>query len=241
MDTLERAIYDLVIANRILAHHGVFDEFGHVSARHPGDPGRYLLARDGAAGAVEPADILQFTFDSRPVADDNRPLCKERFLHGAIYAARPDVKSILFAASDDVIPFSVSATPLRPVLATVGDMGQQVPVWDIAEKFGENTDLTISSPERAQDLAQRLGDHRVVLIRGVGFVAVGRTINDAVRKSIYIPKNARTLAQSIEVGTDLKFISPGETNARLAIDPEGHALRRGWEFWAREAGCERWL
>jgi HCOMODA/2-hydroxy-3-carboxy-muconic semialdehyde decarboxylase len=241
MDKLQRTINDLVIANRILAHHGVFDEFGHVSARHPDDPGRYLLARDCASAAVEPGDILEFTLDSKSIADDNRPLCRERFLHGAIYAARPDVKSILFAASDDVIPFSVSATPLRPVLATVGDMGQHVPVWDIAEKFGDDTDLTVSTPERAQDLAQRLGNNRVTLIRGVGFVAIGRTINDAVRKSIYIPKNARTLAQSMEVGTDLKFISPGETDARLAIDPEGHALRRGWEYWARQAGCEKCL
>lgn len=241
MEPLRRAINDLVIANRILAHHGVFEEYGHVSAQHPDDPGRFLLARDGAAGTVEPADILQYTLDGNAVGEDNRPFNPERFLHAAIYASRPDVKSVLFAASDDVIPFSVSNTALRPVLATVGDMGQHVPVWDIADKFGDSTDLTVSTPERAQDLAQSLGDHRVVLVRGVGFVAVGRTINDAVRKSIYIPKNARTLAQSMEVGTDLKFISPGETAARLAIDPEGNALRRGWEFWARDAGCERWL
>ena len=241
MEPLQRAINDLVIANRILAHHGVFDEYGHVSVRHPTDPGRFLMARACLAGFVEPSDILAFTFDGKPAAEDNRPLCAERFLHGAIYAARADVKSVLFAASDDVIPFSVSATPLRPVLATVGDMGQHVPVWDIAETFGDATDLTVSTPERAQDLAQRLGDSRVVLLRGTGFVATGRTLNDAVRKSIYIPKNARTLAQSMEVGTDLTFISPGETDARLAIDPEGYALRRGWEFWAREAGCEKWL
>jgi HCOMODA/2-hydroxy-3-carboxy-muconic semialdehyde decarboxylase len=241
MDNLQRAINDLVIANRILAHHGVFDEYGHISARHPGDSGRFLLARACAAAYVEPADIVEFTLDGNPAADDNRPLCAERFLHGAIYAARPDVKSVLFAASDDVIPFSVSAIPLRPVLATVGDMGQHVPVWDIAEKFGDATDLTVSTPERARDLAQCLGDHRVVLLRGIGFVAIGRTINDAVRKSIYIPKNARTLAQSMEVGTNLLFISQGETSARLAIDPEGYAMRRGWDYWAREAGCERWL
>jgi HCOMODA/2-hydroxy-3-carboxy-muconic semialdehyde decarboxylase len=81
----------------------------------------------------------------------------------------------------------------------------------------------------------------MVLVRGVGFVATGRTLNDAVRMSVYIPKNARTLAQSMAVGGDLHFISQGETAARLAIDPEGNALRRGWDYWAREAGCEKWL
>ena len=142
MDKLQRAINDLVIANRILAHHGVFDEYGHVSVRHPADPRRFLLARACAAAFVEPDDILELKLDGSPAAEDNRPLCAERFLHGAIYAARPDVNSVLCAGSDDVVPFSITTTPLRPVLATVGDMGQQVPVWDAAEKFGDGTDLT---------------------------------------------------------------------------------------------------
>jgi ribulose-5-phosphate 4-epimerase/fuculose-1-phosphate aldolase len=241
MDKLQRAINDLVIANRILAHRGVFDEYGHVSVRHPDDSGRFLLARDRVAAFVEPDDIVAHMLDSSPATEDNRPPCAERFLHGAIYAARPDVMSVLCASSDDVAPFSIATTPLRPVLATVGDMGQHVPVWDVADKFGNGTDLTLSDPARARDLAQRLGNNRVILIRSVGFVATGRTLNDAVRMSVYIPKNARTLAQSMAVGTNLQFISPGETDARLAIDPEGNALRRGWDYWAREAGCERWL
>jgi ribulose-5-phosphate 4-epimerase/fuculose-1-phosphate aldolase len=239
-ESLQRAANDLVIANRILAYQGVFDEYGHVSLRHPGDPNRFLLARACAAAFVEPADILEFTLDGECVAEDNRALCAERFLHGAIYAARPEIKSVLYAASDDVVPFSVTDVRLRPVLATVGDMGQQVPVWDHCDKFGD-TDLSVSSLERARDLARTLGGNRVVLVRGTGFVATGRTLNDAVRMSVYIPKNARTLSQSMVTGTNLTFISQGETHARLAIDPEGNALRRGWEYWAREAGCERWL
>ena len=240
MATLERAINDLVIANRVLAYHGVFDEYGHVSVRHPGDPGRYLLARACPAAFVEPGDILEFTLDGAPMNDDNRSLCTERFLHAAIYAARPEVNSVLCAGSEDVLPFSITQTPLCAVLGTVGDMGTQVPVWDVAEKFGEDTDLAVSSMERARDLAQRLGGSRVVLMRGIGFVATGRTLNDAVKTSVYIPKNARSLAQSLEFGT-IRPISQGEVNQRLAIDPESNAMRRGWEYWAREAGCERWL
>jgi len=240
MTGLQRALNDLVIANRILAHHGVFDEYGHVSMRHPGDPARFLMARDCAAAFIEPGDILEFALDGAPVNEGNRPLCAERFLHAAIYAARPEVKSVLCAGSEDVLPFSVTPVPLRAMLGTVGDMGTQVPVWDIAEKFGEDTDLAVSSLERARDLAQRLGGHRVVLRRGVGFVTTGRTLNDAVKTSVYIPKNARTLAQSLQFGK-ITPISQGEVDQRLAIDPESNAMRRGWEYWAREAGCERWL
>ncbi|MPZ41720.1 MAG: class II aldolase/adducin family protein [Rhizobiales bacterium] len=240
MTALERAINDLVIANRILAHHGVFDEYGHVSVRHPGKPERYLLARACAGAFVEPGDILEFTLDGTPASEDNRPLCTERFLHAAIYGARPEVNSVLCAGSEDVLPFSVTQTPLCAVLGTVGDMGTKVPVWDITERFGGDTDLTVSTMERARDLAKRLGDDRVVLMRGIGFVATGRTLNDAVKTSVYIPKNARSLAQSLEFGT-VRPISQGEVDQRLAIDPESNAMRRGWEYWARDAGCERWL
>ena len=240
MATLDRAINDLVIANRILAYHGVFDEYGHVSMRHSGNPGRFLLARDCVAAFVEPGDILEFTLDGTPAGDDNRPLCAERFLHAAIYAARPDVNSVLCAGSEDVLPFSITPVSLRAMLGTVGDMGTHVPIWDIAEKFGEGTDLLVSDMARARDLAQRLGHYRVVLRRGVGFVAIGRTLNDAVKTSVYIPKNARTLAQSLQFG-EVTSISQGEVDQRLAIDPESNAMRRGWEYWAREAGCQRWL
>jgi ribulose-5-phosphate 4-epimerase/fuculose-1-phosphate aldolase len=240
MPSLQRAINDLVIANRILAHHAVFDEYGHVSIRHPGDPGRFLLARDCAAAFVEPGDILEFTLDGAPASDDNRPLCSERFLHAAIYAARPDVNAVLCAGSDDVLPFSVTPVPLRAVLGTVGDIGTHVPVWDIAEKFGDGTDLLVSDMARGRDLAQRLGGSRVVLRRGVGFVTAGRTLNDVVKTSAYVPKNARSLAQSLEFGK-VTPISQGEVDQRLALDPESNAMRRGWEYWAREAGCARWL
>src|SRR5688572_6123166 len=238
---LDRATKDLAIANRIMAHLGVFDEYGHISVRHPADPGRYLLARACVAAYVEPSDIVEHTLDSQPARSENRPLNAERFAHGAIYAARPDVRAVLCVNSDDVAPFTITGVPLRPVLGTVGDMGSPVPTWDIADEFGEDTDLMISTPERGRSLAKALGRQRLVLTRGVGFVAIGRTLNDLVKMSAYIPKNARALAEALTISRDVTGISPGETQQRMIIDPESYAMRRGWEYWARAAGCERWL
>jgi ribulose-5-phosphate 4-epimerase/fuculose-1-phosphate aldolase len=237
---LDRAVRDLAIANRILAHHGVLDEYGHISVRHPGDPAHFLLARAGCAAFVEPGDIVALTHDGDAVGDEARPLCAERFVHGAIYERRPDINAVLYAGSQDVLPFGVASTPMRPVIGPVGDMGLQVPVWDIADRFGDATDLSVSTRERGHDLARCLGPHRVVLTRGVGFLATGRTLNDVVRLCVYIPKNARALAASLAFGK-VRSLSQGESQARLAIDPESNAMRRGWEYWAREAGCQQWL
>jgi hypothetical protein len=74
----------------------------------------------------------------------------------------------------------------------------------------------------------------------MGFVATGRSLNDVVRMSIYLPRNARALAASMQLGP-VAGLSDEETRARLAIDPESNAMRRGWDYWARQAGCAHWL
>ena len=53
-EALDAARYELALANRIIAHEGVLDGFGHVSIRHPHDPSRYLLARSRSPELIEP-------------------------------------------------------------------------------------------------------------------------------------------------------------------------------------------
>ena len=68
----------------------------------------------------------------------------------------------------------------------------------------------------------------------------GRSIYDLVRLAVYIPRNARVQLQAMQMG-EYRVISSGETQARMDLDPDSPALMRGWEFWAREAGCEALL
>jgi ribulose-5-phosphate 4-epimerase/fuculose-1-phosphate aldolase len=238
MDPLDRARRDLVIANRILAHNRVVDAYGHVSIRHPLDPSRHLLARSTSPAIVGLDDIVEFTHDGAPTTRETRPLYLERFIHGAVYSARPDVNAVLHAHAEDVLPFTISSVPFRPVLQNVGDMGAPIPVWDIADRFGTATDLLVRNIEQGRDLAATLAHGRVALMRSHGFVSTGRTLNDLVRLSVFIPRNARVLMAAMRLGGEVGGLHPGEMAARLAIDPESDAMRRGWALWAREAGCE---
>ena len=120
----ERAIKDLVIANRILAHLGVFDAEGSISLRHPQHADRFLLACGRSPALVGTGDILQFTLSGEVAEKSARMLEGDRFIHAAIYEARPDVQAVLHANSEYIQPFTVSATALRPVLATVGRHGR---------------------------------------------------------------------------------------------------------------------
>jgi ribulose-5-phosphate 4-epimerase/fuculose-1-phosphate aldolase len=125
MSDLDRIVRELVIANRILANENVVDAYGHVSHRHPDDPGRYLLARSVAPELVERDDIVEVTLDGLPTREEKRALYLERFIHGAIYEARPDVMAVVHAHAEAVLPFTVTKTPLRPVIHSGSFMGAE--------------------------------------------------------------------------------------------------------------------
>lgn len=235
MSGLDVAARDLVIANRILANEGVVDAYGHVSTRHPLNPERYFLSRSRSPELVERGDIMEFALDGTPVGDAGRPPYLERYIHGAIYAARPDIHSVVHSHADEVLPFSITTVPLRPVVHTASVIGVRIPLWDIRDKFGV-TNLLVVNMEQGRDLARCLGSNRVVLMRGHGFAAAGRSLMEAVRIAVYMPRNARALTEAMRLG-EVKGLSRGEIEAGSSLDPQSPAMWRAWEYWAVRAGC----
>jgi ribulose-5-phosphate 4-epimerase/fuculose-1-phosphate aldolase len=237
VDAITRVKRDVVIANRILAHNDVLDAYGHVAMRHPLDPQRYFLARSLSPAIVEESDVVEFHLDGTPVdPNEKRPLYLERYIHGGVFEKRPEVMASLHSHAEDVLPFSISkTTKLRAVIHTIGDIGDGVPTWDIRDKFGDGTTMLVTNMAQGRDLAGCLDCNRMALMRGHGFVAVGRTINDLVRMAVYVPRNARVQMNAMRLG-DYIPLSAGEIAARATLDPEAPAMKRGWEFWAKEAG-----
>ncbi|HWI98121.1 MAG TPA: class II aldolase/adducin family protein [Burkholderiales bacterium] len=240
MTDLERALADVVIANRILAHEGIVDAYGHVSVRHPRDPKRYLLARSLSPEMVQQADIMEFDLDGTPAGGDSRQPYLERFIHGAVYEARPEVLAVVHAHAEDVLPFGITSTPLRPVIHSGSFMGAEVPVWDIRERFGD-TNLLVTNMPQGRDLAARLAGNNVALMRGHGFVAAARSLIEVVRMSVYVPRNARVQMAAMQLG-EVKPLSRGEIDARNAgYKPHSPETWRAWEYWATRAGCAELL
>ena len=155
-DKLNDIVAELALANRILANEGVLDAFGHVSARHPGDPGRYLLPRARSPGLVEPGDILEFTLDSEPVKPPKVHMYAERVIHGCIYQARPDVMAICHHHAPAVMPFAIAGKPIVPVFHLGAAGGEDMPFWDQHDEFGD-TNLLVVKPEEGRSLARALG------------------------------------------------------------------------------------
>ena len=234
-DVLENAMREVVIANRILANERVVDAYGHVSVRHPLDPTRYLLSRSRAPELVERGDVIEFDLEGKAVSGDPRPPYLERFIHGAIYEARPDVQAVVHAHAEAVLPFTISTTPLRPVVHMASFVGPLLPVWDIRDRFGD-TNLLVVNMTQGRDLARSLGAERVVLMRGHGFTAAARSLQEVVRMAVYLPLNARVLAEALRLG-EVKYLSRGEIEAHASMKPDDASMYRAWEYWAVRAGC----
>jgi ribulose-5-phosphate 4-epimerase/fuculose-1-phosphate aldolase len=237
MAHLDTLLNDLVIANRILAHEQVVDAYGHVSVRHPERPDRFFLARSLAPELVTHDDILEFTLDGKPVKEEIRALYLERFIHGCILEARPDVTAVVHAHAEDTLPFGIaSATPLRPVIHSGSFLGAHVPIWDIADKFGD-TNLLVANVEQGRDLAKCLGASNVALMRGHGFAAAARSLIEVVRMAVFLPRNARALFKAAQLGGQIRYLSQGEIDARnRGYGPYAPETWRAWEYWANKAG-----
>ena len=238
MSNLDTIIKDLVIANRILAKEDVVDAYGHVSIRNPDNPKSFFISRSLAPELIEKDDIVELGLDGEPLKNEKRSLYLERFIHAAIYEMRPDINSVVHAHAEDTLPFGIAAaTKLKPVIHSGSFIGPNVPVWDIADKFGA-TNVLVTNMAQGRDLAKCLGKNSVALMRGHGFASAARSLIEVVRLSVYLPRNARALMRAKQLGGEIKYLSEGEIAARnRGYSPYSVETWRTWEYWANKAGC----
>jgi ribulose-5-phosphate 4-epimerase/fuculose-1-phosphate aldolase len=236
---LEAIIDDIVTANRILAAEGVVDAFGHVSARHPDHPDRFLISRALAPELITAADIQDYLLDGTPVDPDAEKGYLERYIHGALYEARPEVQAVIHSHSRSVLPFTVVGEKLRPVTHSCATIGHDVPVWDAQDSFGDTT-LLISSMEMGRDFAEVLAGNNAALMRGHGSTVIGRSVREATYTAVYLEVNAELQMKATRF-PPVKYLSKGEIDlicGRLADAKPAEGYDRAWNYWALRAGCE---
>jgi HCOMODA/2-hydroxy-3-carboxy-muconic semialdehyde decarboxylase len=226
----------LVAANRILAHEGVVDAFGHVSIRDPENPARYIMARSRSPELVEFGDLIRFERDGKSLDPENRTPYGERMIHGAIYETRPDVQSVVHNHAYPLLPFTITGRKLEPVVHVASVIGAEIPTWDIATKFKE-TDMLVRSMEQGRDLAATLGRNTSALMRGHGAVVAAGTLKQAVIVAIYLKVNAEVQLQAMSIGTP-KALTDREVELSTATQFSPLALDRAWEYFCARAGVE---
>ena len=230
---MQTLIDEIVLANHILYDRGVVDAYGHVSARHPERPDHFLLTWAIAPALATAADVMTFDAAANALANpDGKELYSERFIHAAIYSARPDVMGIVHSHSENLIPYTVTDVPLRPLYHMSAFLGDGTAMYDPQPTAGD-TDLLVKTLSLGQALATTLGDKSIALMRGHGSVAVGRSVREAVYRAVYTEANAKLQANAMRMSDHVSYLTPGESalmNQYMKPD-----VRRPWELWVREA------
>jgi ribulose-5-phosphate 4-epimerase/fuculose-1-phosphate aldolase len=225
---------DLVAGSRILAEHGVLDAYGHISARSDKRPDRFVMSRSRAPALVTAADLMELGMDSEPATGDKRKGFIERYIHGEIYRARPEVMAVVHSHSPSVIPFGVTRTKLRPVYHMGSFLWSGAPVWDI-RKVREQNDVLVRDRPLGEALAGALGKCTCVLMRGHGMTVVGDGVQEAVFRSIYTEMNARLQLQASQLEGPIEFLSDEE--GRRSSAANRGTLERPWELWKMRAAA----
>ncbi len=228
---LVEARIELALANRIVAHEGVIDAFGHVSMRHPDNPNHYFLSRSRAPELVEPGDFVEYDLDSNPIKDPGVGQYSERVIHGEIYKARPDVNSVCHHHSPAFMPLLANRIDYVPVfhLGAVG--GIKPPFWDQHDEFGDTNMLVIKAEEGAS-LAKALGSGMMVLMRRHGVTVAGTSVKDCVFRTCFSARNAAYQVQALSIGSTIESLTPGEAHLAGSISSKTTGLTRSWEYWS---------
>jgi ribulose-5-phosphate 4-epimerase/fuculose-1-phosphate aldolase len=175
---------------------------------------------------------MEFTLQGDPVNPRGRSPYLERFIHGGLFEARPDVHSVVHNHSPSVIPFGITGKTLKPLLHMCANIGHEVPTWDSHDKFGD-TALLVENVDMGRDLARAMGPGRTILMRGHGATVVAPNVRHAVFISIYLEVNAKLQMQAMAMG-DIKFLTPGEVD-KVISRTGSYTINRAWENWCRRA------
>lgn len=148
---------------------------GNVSLRAPGD--RVLITPSGLPyEEMKPEDIAVMDPEGNLVSGPLLPSV-ETPMHLGIYAARPEVKSIVHTHarySTVLACLGLEIPPVHYMLAELSDEGR-VPVAEYA---------IYGSRELAENASRALGDaHRACLLQNHGTIAVGDSAEEAFKRT----------------------------------------------------------
>ncbi|HLA76441.1 MAG TPA: class II aldolase/adducin family protein [Vicinamibacteria bacterium] len=212
---------DVIRACKILDGLRLVEGFGHVSARLP-DGGMLITPARGLALARE-SELLTIGPDGSCLHGDPSSAPLERWMHLAIYRARPDVGAICRTHSRMAAALGVAREPLRAMHGFGGMLGLEVPLYD-------GTDL-ITDDGLGQAVAASLGDRTALLLRGNGALITGEGVPQACIRAVYLEEAAWMHVVSEGIGGGIPFTSE-ELRARsrwYAVE-----VSRAWEYYTNK-------
>ncbi len=232
------AIQDLVIANRIMAHEGVIDDFGHVAVRNPLNPDHYFISCSRSPELVDREDIMEMDMNDQPIDQRGRSMYKERVIHSAIFKARPDVNAVVHHHAKELLPFTITGMheKFRPAMHLAAVLGKHIPFWDSQTDFGD-TNMLIETPEQGDSCARALGPNTCLMLRGHGANCVAANLQQVVFISVQMRENAALLLHALPMGA-VTYLTDGEIEQTQAMQLGENPMTRAWDYRKTRAGYQ---
>ena len=186
----------VALAHHVLAHQGLADYHGHVSARIPGTRSLLIKPVLKPLHRITSTDILVVDVDEykksceenwakvggkREVTRAKLPP-RETMIHAAIYEARPDVNSVVHTHQPLATAFSVAGIPLLPIYNQAAAFAPETPIFP--------SPRLIYRLQDGIELVQALGNHMAVLMQGHGITTVGEGVEQATSQAVYLERTA---------------------------------------------------
>ena len=192
-------------ASRALAVAGLFDMHGHISVRQ-GDL-LYINDRGSSRISLKPEQVATVRISDGKAVHGEPP--SETALHLAVYRALKEAGSVAHFHPLFATAFAVAGRPLVTAYNAGAYFGREVPVFD-------DPDL-IRTDDQGRAMAEVLGRHAAVLLRGHGVVVWAADVPSCVTASLFLEESARRLAATVPLGEPRAFTDDEIERVRASI------------------------
>ena len=228
MDTEDLLRNDVAQANRIIERTGLSNAFGHASARIPGTR-TFLMPTRRSPGFADASALLTIDIDGNVLAGDGTPN-SEFWIHARLYAARPDIGSVVHAHPPGCVCLTQLGEPHRVVHNQGGPFHDRVAEYD---RIG-----LIRTRELGDLVAQRLGGNIALMMRGHGITTAGADVRTATIAAVFLEESAslqlRMLHAAAGDGARIRAYTREESE-RVGDQLGAAIVQRAWDYYAAVA------
>lgn len=194
---------DLAACYRLAAHFRLTDLiYTHITAKIPGEPGRFLINPYGLRWEeITATNLVKIDTDGNKVADSPHPVNPAGFtIHSAVHRARDDAAWIIHTHSRAGVAVSSLEEGVLPLNQIALQFFDQIAYHDYE---GISLDLN----ERSRIVAS-MKDKPILVLRNHGLIAVGATAAQMFNRIFYLERACEIQVATLSMGRDLRRIEP---------------------------------
>lgn len=209
----------LVDAILMMERAQIIDFNGHFSTRVPGTEHMLINSGQSVRSALTTLDIVTIDMDGNLVDGDAVPPM-EFHIHAAIYRRRPDVNAVVHTHPLWSTLFSMVGKPVLPVIMQAAVLGE-------IRAFAKTA--SINNRPLAQELADELGPHRVIMLKSHGAVVAAEGIIEAFVLGFYLEETAQRQHLATQLGTPA-VLSPEQVAIISGKLWKPNLLKKVWDY-----------